>query len=342
MKNYKEILDYVARQCSVNLSEDKQRETIQQLINVVAMNMWLSTDLKGSLYTFIFQTPSKRWLSLPEYVSEVRALRDIIGAVKIYAQPMRFTAGILQSDNLRRFTDHGYSPLKFTEDIDVSRLTVSMDGAMNKDVTVHITGSGLTFNERTLEFTIAAGTNSLTITTQFTRVLSIRKDVVTDNNVVITDSNNVEIATLDNNRFSTRYKLLQLGQPPVGICDADNLTPQSNLFSYECLYKLRFDGFTGQDQETFPCEEFHTTIAQETIAFKSLMDQRSELEGAKILQASSEETKKRINEEVTRGETYYQQFYDGNPWGADMVRGPQRNPLIHSLPYGGLNTSNGI
>lgn len=303
----------------------KSAEFRLKLINWAAREIWLSADLKNALAEGQFMSPSSRYLSLPSTVGEIRSIRDSIGPVDLFNIPSRYHFGPGHFDSCRRFHIQGTSPLMFTEDIDLSQVTIELPEAEQDTFEVTVIGKGTTFNNRKSVIQVLAGQLSTTIATSYTSIKYLAKSTKTENDILVKDRNGVLLSVIPNDKLSVKYNIMLLGDLPPGSCACRATLFSTPCYAFDYLYKPKFEGFTGDPDEEFPADDYDDAIVQKALSNYKL-DTATSVEDVQIAAAQAQKGDKMQNRATMDQAAGKRAHLDMGPdiWATDAGSGCHR------------------
>lgn len=254
--SFRNILIDCASEIGLQLTNVDDRAWLVAKINEAAEDLYTSDDLVGCLreQVFSFEVDDQQ-ITVPWYVYKIRGARW-----------SRLKMPIRLDDMRSRYATQGYSEMLwrgFTWRIkekrpierDISNaapLVVSIPIAETSSFNVNITGSTANSIRVTEQILFSPGELIHTAVNTFISnngsfpIESITKDILTTNDVVLTDVNGLEIARIPNSELSSSYTVIQ-------ITDFDqNTFVNDGCSCIEILYKTRFTPFRN-DYDEFPC-----------------------------------------------------------------------------------------
>jgi hypothetical protein len=252
----KTILINCATEIGLQLTNVADKAFLIAKINEAAEDLYTSDDLVDCLreQVFSFEVDDQQ-ITVPWYVYKIRGARW-----------SRLKLPIRLDDYRPRYATQGYSEMLWRgmtwriknkqaigKDIsNAAPLTLSIALPETVAFTVNITGSTANSIRITEQVTFAPGDITKTCVNTFISnngyfpIESITKDILTNNDVIITDTNGEEISRIPNSELSASYTVIQ-------ITDFDQSTFINDGCScIELLYKTKFTPFRN-DFDEFPC-----------------------------------------------------------------------------------------
>lgn len=224
-------------------------------VNDAAEELWNSFDPAGCLRECSLKVIAGKYLALPWFVGEVRAVRDNVNETNWRIDDLR--ERYVVNDWKTRWSNFrfvGYSPIQ-SEITNAAPLTFTIQVA---DPTVRVTVTGRTINSARAFETVTLSSVSNVGTLQFIEIESIRLNKHPNNNVVVLDVNGTELATIPNSDTEARYVILDVSDyPSAGSC------PDGSRVM-DVLYKKRLPKFVN-DSDEFLLPDWDKLITAKTI-----------------------------------------------------------------------------
>ncbi len=247
----KYIINTLARE--IGAHPTNQRAMLLGRINAAAKELYESTDLPGSLREGTFEITSDAVIALPYYVGPLRAMRHSNIKYRVELNDMspkyNYQAWTKDWNNWRVLPT---SPIQ--RSIVNASLPIFVSIASVDTLNVNITFVGSTVSAQRVRETVTmlAGETEQTLTTAFTNIISISKDITNNQDITVTgadaDGNEITLAVIPNDRLESSYTIVDVSKYP-GL----NATCMDVLFKFP-LFEMLDDG------DTFPCEGFDDAI----------------------------------------------------------------------------------
>jgi len=256
------ILTRISSDLGISITTESELDWAITKVNELAKELYDSKDIKDCLreVTINLDTDDEgpvfsSLVSLPHFVGELRGIRysNITGG-KIPLNDMRprYHSGKGWGANsfaipYRLVRED--APIKH-DIVNASVLTISVDVAESVDV--HVVVVGQTDNSSRVQeiITLTAGQLTVDSVGNFEEIESISKLEYTNNDIIITDVESNEIATIPNNSLQSLYKWLELNDANASIAGTAALSGQ--LSAIDLLFKQRFMPFVNLYDE-FVC-----------------------------------------------------------------------------------------
>ena len=281
-----------------------QQERLDDIINEAAEEIWDSTDLPGSLMEVSLRVTADKQLALPNFVGELRAMREHFWESKWDLQDQRPRYQNQPWKNQwKNWRIIGFSPIQRTL-VTTGAVTLTIPVA---DATVSITIVGSTVDAARVSETFVMSATSVAGTIQFTSYTSIHANSDTRNsNISVVDQNNNVLAILRNDQREVKYLIVDVSQYP----STGSLTDGTRLM--DVLYKIPYSKLIN-DNDVFPVPDFDNVII---LRAKQLIEEGKEsddpAEKALLLNMKANNIQKRKTENI-EGTTQKRMQFTKNP-----------------------------
>lgn len=247
------IKQFVAKRTGLDLVDDLV--SLNTLVNEAILDVHKSVDLQGALFEQIFYfDPTRKQIAMPYYVQYLRGIREYVTGFQMQVHDMRpryASSGWAEQwqEQLLVFRDKQESAVSAYGDSD-GPLTFSIPSALTSNITFTVVGGNENSESIRDIVVLAAGSLSATGTKNFSceKIRTIRKDIVTEYNVTITNIDGLEISSIGNDQFRAAFKLVQI--PDYTIRSNDE-----NIYM-EALFKYRIQPLVNDEDEFIVPEVF--------------------------------------------------------------------------------------
>lgn len=240
---------------------DEESAALQSLINGAALELYNSADLEDCLREQSFETANERYLALPYYVGNVRAIRTHCGVVTLHDRRPQYHNKRWNCDDPMTFRILGYSPLIRA----LSNATPLEVGTTSEPVVVKFTGSTAAANNVESTVTVNADGTVSGVSANYTDVYSITKDRVTQVDIVILDENEETVSVIPNDQVEARYQILEIGEQAGQTCS----TKPVRDVCIDVLYKLTYRPMIN-DADDFPSPGYEDAIFYKVLERQAL------------------------------------------------------------------------
>lgn len=256
------IIDFMLHS-GMEITNPDQLAYAKSLINTAAKELYKEVESNQVFreQLFIFDSTQLQ-VALPYYVHKVRGLREFNTAVKLTLEAMmpRYSADGW-NDSWSRVKWREKARAALAHDIENDGvLTFTLPDEAPEAFSVIIIGSNLKSSRIQEIVTFNIGDTQKTTVNSFINVETLRKNIPTTYDIIVTDLNENELAVFPNSEVESRYTILQISDYP--------LYEQTTDTQYiEVLYKTRFTPFVN-DFDEFPAgSDYDIAIYWKTLEF---------------------------------------------------------------------------
>lgn len=238
------ILSLTSAKMGLNPSDAGQRAVLLRFLNEAAYELYMQSDMAGSLMEQVFKVNGDQTIALPSYVGELRALREYTSMIPWSINQMRPRYNQSNwSDFWRNWRLKNRSPL-MSSITNESVMLVVVPSVEATPITVTITGRTAAANQITE--TVTVNSTSVATTNVFIDVVAVSKSQITDYDVTITDIDGKTLTVIPNNELQAWYQIVDVSTMPWLP------TTTSSLDHYlEVLYKKALP-YLSNDGDEFP------------------------------------------------------------------------------------------
>jgi hypothetical protein len=251
------IIDEFCQKCGY--VADDNRELILKIINRAAKEVYEKTDLPGCLMEVTVLATADSLIALPSYVGELRnarahytwerlELNEMAARYSFQPWPEIWNKWrVVRKSSIQNCIENASLPIVLT-----------MDEVDDVEVNVTVTGKTESANRVSETATFRAGIDTqVALTTAFTDIYKITKDVVNNYNIYVfgadEDAAELELAVIPNDRLESLYTLVDVSQLPYG-------GDQGTTYRYvDVLYKQPLPQLS-DDGDEFICPGFDDVI----------------------------------------------------------------------------------
>lgn len=248
-----------------------QRATQVDRINSACSEIWHSTDLPGSLREVYLCVNAGKILALPPFIGSLRAVRDQQSKKSWTYKDLRPRYHYNSWPEMwSNWTYIGSSALQ----TDIENAAPLVFHAPEADITLEITTVGETADSKRISDTVNFASAQIVGTKSFLQITSIELNKACESNIIISDADGKELATIYNTRTSALYELIDISAyPSKGDC-ADGTRVM------ELLYKVELPVLEN-DNDTFPLPNYDDDVANK--AYQLYLEQQDGAEQRAIL-----------------------------------------------------------
>lgn len=210
---------------------ETSRDILIREINFAWKEFWNSDDIPNSLFEITVKPiDDLARITLPWYVDQIRAVKQNWSRARITVNtPRPYYQDDVYGQSIYTWRVLGISPLGRSI-TNATTLTVILAQAETVVVKVVLRGPTDNAQDTREEITFQIGDTSHETTSRFTDLLSVTKDVLTNQNITINDSLGSSLVLIPNSSFEAKNTLVQ-------ITDKCTCTACINCECFDILYK---------------------------------------------------------------------------------------------------------
>jgi hypothetical protein len=214
------IIDEFSEKCGYVVTDN--RELVLKIINRAAKEVYEKTDLPGSLMEVTVMVLPDGVVALPYYVGELRNIRAHYTFERLELQELAARYSFQPwAEIWNKWRVVRKSPIQTCIENAALPIVLTMDEVDDVAVSVTITGKTTSANRVSETITFRAGIDTeVALTTPFTDIYKITKDVVNNQNITVTgadeDSNELVLAVIPNDRLESLYTIVDVSALPYG------------------------------------------------------------------------------------------------------------------------------
>jgi len=246
------ILNQVGLKTGQNPQDPSQRAVLLRFVNEAAIELYQTSDMAGCLEEQYFKVNSNQTISLPEYVGQIRAMREAetLIAIKLSQMRPRFNQ-IPWPDEYRTWRILGLQTLQ-TSLQNQSLLTLSVAQVETPPITVNV--SGPSSNSSLISETVVMDAVSKSTVNVFNDVTALTKTAVSQFDVILSDIDGNQISHIANNKLKASFQIVDISTAPWFPAIASPL-----LGWVEVLYKKALPWFQN-DNDEFPAVGYDNVL----------------------------------------------------------------------------------
>jgi len=290
-------LSYILKQVAVKMgltgyqTDTNQRDVLLRFVNEAAIELYQQSDMAGCLEEQYFAINGNQEITLPDYVGQVRAMRQADTQIAIKLSQMRPRYNDFNwTDGWNNYRVKGLSACK-TALKNQSVLNITVAAIEYPPIVISIVGS----NDNAASISESVTMTSLTMSTvnDYNNISAATKDRVNNCNVTISDIDGNEVTVIPNNKLEAKYQILDVGLAPW-LCTS--LSPQGNWV--EVLYKKSLNWFQN-DTDEFPAPGYDNVIVDKVLEL--WYEEQGNIQGAMAYAAKATQSLAQIHEDQNRG-----------------------------------------
>lgn len=249
------ILQQVGYKMGLSPSDPGQRAVMLRFVNEACDELYVQADMVGSLVEQCFKVNGDQTITLPAYVGELRAVRELSSMVPWNINQMRPRYNAVNwQDMWRNFRLKSKQALQRSI-VNEGPVTVTCNAV--ESVVVRV--SGMTTEAQSFTETLLMDALTKSTVASFVNIDSITKSAVTLGDYNITDMDGNQISSIPNNQLEARYTIIDISQLPWL-----NQSQSSQDHYVEVLYKKPLP-WMSNDGDEFPAKGFDNIIVNKCL-----------------------------------------------------------------------------
>jgi len=285
------ILTQVGNKIGKNPTLDGDRKVMLRFVQEAARELYAISDMAGCYEEQYFKVNSNQTISLPDYVGQIRAMREAetLLAIKLSQMRPRFNQ-IPWPDEYRTWRMLGLQTLQ-TSLKNQSNLILSVSQVESPAIIVNISGS----NDNSAFVTEIVTMDALTKTTinEYNDVSAFTKTTVNQYNIILSDIDGNQISYLSNNKLKASFQIVDISTAPWFPPIASPM-----LGWVEVLYKKALPWFSN-DNDEFPAVGYDDCIVNGVLQL--WYEEQGNVQGAMAYQQKKIQSLAAIHEDANRG-----------------------------------------
>lgn len=251
------ILNQVGQKIGKNPVLVGDREVLLRFVNEAAPELYVQSDMAGSLREQIFRVNGDQTIALPAYVGQIRAVRELDSQISWHLNQLRPRYNQMNwPDMWRNWRLKGLEPLQVSIR-NQSVMTVTVPSVETPPIIVTLTGS--TTTSANISETLTMDTLMKSGMNDYVHITAITKNVVNVVDVSISDVDGRVLTVIPNNQLSAMYQIIDVSLAPwlnqtTGILD----------HYVEVLYKQALPVFQN-DFDEFPAFGYDNVIVNKVL-----------------------------------------------------------------------------
>jgi hypothetical protein len=278
------------------VADPEQRKYALRIINEAARELWNAKDLSGSLEEVIIFCETAKQISLPSFVGSLRALREVQTELpwKLSTMRPRYYVDSWADDAIRTWRDKGFSPIA-VDILNIAPPKIVVSKVESPNIKVTITGT--TDDSQRISETKTITSLETVFENSFTGYFSVKKDRISEVNVILKDADDREMAIIYNDELESSYRIVDC---------SEYLLANIEDFSLELCYKKALKDFFN-DADEFPVPKYDDVILNK--AMQIWNEKKGTPEGALLYDKKAERTAGQITEDQNKGKDIRAQFF---------------------------------
>jgi hypothetical protein len=285
------ILSQFGNKIGLNPSDASQRATLLRYVNAAAKELYQQSDMAGCLEECLFKVNSNQTIALPDYVGQIRAMREHNTTIAITLSQMRPRYNQFSwSSEWRNWRILGLQTLQQSIK-NQSVLTISVKCVENPPIVVNITGGNDNSSYVTESLTMTAPT--MTTTLPYNTISSFTKNAVNGYDVTLTDVEGNVLSSIANNKLKASFQVVDISSGPWTL---NNTNPMCSWI--EVLYKKALLWFAN-DNDEFPAVGYDDVLVDKCLQLYK--EEQGDVAAAMAYMQKATQSLAQIHEDANRG-----------------------------------------
>lgn len=309
------VLQQFGKKIGLNPSIDSQRVVLLRFLNEAAQELYTQSDMAGCLEEQYFKVNSNQTISLPEYVGQLRAMREAYSAIAVKLSQMRPRYNQYNWESTWR--DWRIIAKKALQQSLHNQAALTLKVAAIENPPIVITISGPTENAANTVETVTMDSLQKNTTNNFLDVVGLQKDRVNTVDVQVLDIDGNQISFIPNNKLQALFQIVDISTAPWYPALQNPL-----LGWVEVLYKKALPWFSDDGQE-FPAVGYDNVWVQKCLQIYYEEEQKVDLavaayqKATQLLAQIHEDVNRATDECVALVENPHDRLWPRTGWGKD-------------------------
>jgi len=285
------IISQVARKMGQNPSDSTQRAVLLQFINSAAKELYHMSDMAGCYMEQCFKINANQTIALPDYVGQVRAMREQYSrtAIQLSQQRPRYNQDNWPQE-FRNWRIKGLQTLQ-TSLSNQSQVVISVAAVENPPVVINIAGpSDVSAMQNEA---IVMSTTSVTSVNSYNDITLFSKTTSNKYNVIMSDIDGNQISYIACDKLKAQFQIVDISGMPWF---PPNINPL--LGWVEVLFKAALP-YLSNDTDEFPAIGYDDVIVTKTLQL--WYEEQNQSETATGYYQKARQMLAQIHEDANRG-----------------------------------------
>ena len=285
------ILQQIGYKMGLNAADSAQRAVMLRFVNEAVVELYQQSDMAGCLEEQYFKVNSNQTIALPDYVGQIRAMREAYSHIALKLSQLRPRYNQFNwADEWRDWRLKGLESLQ-TSIQNQGPVTLTVKAVENPVVTVNISGS--TDSSANTSETIVMDSTSKTSVNNYNNIIGFTKTSVSQYDIQMSDMDGNQISYLASNKLKAQFQIVDISTSPWW---PRIVSPQ--LGWVEVLYKKALQWFQN-DNDEFPAIGYDNVIVNKVLQL--WCEEKSDIQGAVAYQQKATQSLAQIHEDANRG-----------------------------------------
>lgn len=251
------ILNQVGKKIGLNPADAGQRVLLLDKINSGVRELWNTSDMAGILEEQYFKINANQTISLPDYVGQIRAMRQAYDHIAIKLSQMRPRYNEFNwTDEWRNWRQKGVQPLQISL-TNQSELVLTVVAIENPPVVVNVSGPAI--GSANISETVTMSSTSVRTVNTYLDVSALTRNTVGQYDVIVSDVDGNQLSMIPNNKLKAGFQIVDISAAPWFPPIVNPL-----LGWVEVLYKKAIP-YLSNDNDEFPAPGYDDVIVQKAL-----------------------------------------------------------------------------
>lgn len=208
----KTILNIVGGKMGMNPNIQSERNVLLRFVNEAALELYSQSDMAGTLVEQVFKVNGDQTISLPNYVGQLRAVREVNSYIPCHINQLRPRYNVSNwKDMWRNWRIKGQQCLKKSV-TNEGPLVISASEVEVPNIVITIAGPTVVASSITEQVTLSAA--AVQTINDFQDVTLAVKDRVNNFDILLSDIDGNELTIIPNNMLEASYLIVDVSTLP--------------------------------------------------------------------------------------------------------------------------------
>lgn len=285
------ILAQTGKKMGLNPSDESQRSVLLRFVNEAAVELYQQSDMAGCLEEQCFKINSDQTIAMPDYVGQIRAMREQYSHIAIKLSQMRPRYNQFNwVDEWRNWRVKNLQTLQ-TSITNQSVLVLTVKAVENPPIVVNISGACEGSSNVSESVTMDA-ISKQTVNT-YLDVSSLTKNAVSTYDVYVSDIDGNQLSYISNDKLKAKFQIVDISTSPWFPSNVNPL-----LGWVEVLYKKALP-WLQNDNDEFPAVGYDNVLVNKCLQLWA--EESGNIQMAIAYQQKATQSLAQIHEDANRG-----------------------------------------
>lgn len=285
------IIMQVGYKVGLNPADTGQRATMLRFINSAAKELYHISDMAGCLEEQLFKVNSNQTIGLPDYVGQIRAMRESYTHIALNLQQTRPRYNQFNwSSEWRAWRLKGLHPLQTTL-TNQTNLVLSVKAVEPTNIVVNLAGPS--DGSSMMSESVVMSNTSITTVNTYNDVALFSKTATSQYDVILSDADGNQISYIPSNKLKAQFQIVDISTAPWF---PPNLNPLIGWV--EVLYKKALTHLSN-DTDEFPAPGYDDVIVNKSLQL--WYEEQKDIQTAAAYYQKANQMLYQIHEDSNRG-----------------------------------------